>query len=59
MDLGEVLIVKWSRVHQNMSLYYLGPFQTSKTELFAKIVFRYKPLIFFIKNSNFDVWLVS
>ena len=42
-----------------MSLYYLGPFQTSKTELFAKIVFRYKPLIFFIKNSNFDVWLVS
>ena len=36
-----------SRIHQTKSWYFLGPFQTSKVELFAEIVFGYKPLTFF------------
>ena len=39
VDLGEVLIVGRSRIHQTKSWYYLGPFQTSKVKLFAKIAF--------------------
>ena len=42
----DVLLVGRNRIHQNKSWYYLGPFQTSKVELFAKVVFDYKPLIF-------------
>ena len=40
-DLGEVLIGE-SKIHQSKSWYYLGPFQTSKVELSAKIIFGYK-----------------
>ena len=40
-DLGDVLIVGTSRIHQSKSWYYLGPFQTSKVEFFVKIVFGY------------------
>ena len=39
LDAGKVLIAGGSRVHHSKSWYYLGPFQTSKVELFAKIVF--------------------
>ena len=39
-------------------IYYLGSFRTSKAEIFAKIVFGYKPLTFFVKSSNLDVSLV-
>ena len=39
-------------------IYYLGPCRTSKAEIFAKIVFGYKPLTFFVKSSNLDVSLV-
>ena len=44
IDFGEVLIVAGSRIHQSKSWYYLGPFQSSKVKLFAKIVFNCKPL---------------
>ena len=47
-----------SIIHQSKCWYYLGPFQTLKAELFAKIVFGYKPLNFFVKSSNLDVSLV-
>ena len=47
-DLTDVLIVGGSRIHQSESWYYLGPFQASKVEPFAKIVFGYKPLTFFV-----------
>ena len=47
-----------SRAHQGKSWYYLGPSQTSKVESLAEIVFGYKPLTFFVKSSNLDVWLV-
>ena len=47
-----------SRIHQSKSWYYLGPFQISNVELFAKIIFGYKPFIFFVKGSNLDVRLV-
>ena len=43
-----------SSIHQK-SWYYSGPFETSKGELFAKIVFGYNPLTFFVKGSNLDV----
>ena len=33
--------------------------QTSKVVLFAKIIVGYEQLIFFIKSSNLDIWLVS
>ena len=33
-------------------------FQTHKVKLFANIVFDYKPIIFVVKSSNLDVWLV-
>ena len=33
INLGEVLIVGESRIHQRNSWYYLGRFQTSKAEL--------------------------
>ena len=36
-DLGEVLIVGRSTIHEAKSWYYLGPFQTFKVETFAKI----------------------
>ena len=55
---GDVNIVGGSRIHQSKSWYYLGLLQTSKVELFAKIVFGYKPSTFFVKNSNLDVWMV-
>ena len=42
----------------NVKLYYLGAFQTFKVGLFAKIVFGYKPLTFFVKSSSLDVSLV-
>ena len=58
IDLEEVLKVGESMIHQSKCWYYLGPFQTFKAELFAKIVFGYKPLTFFVKNSNLDVSLV-
>ena len=45
-------------MHQSKCWYYLGPFQTFKAELFAKIVFGYKPLSFFVKTSNLDIWLL-
>ena len=45
-------------IHQSKCWYYLGPFQTFKTERFVKIVFGYKPLIFFVKSCNLDVSLV-
>ena len=45
-------------VHQSKCWYYLGAFQTFKAELFAKIVFGYKLLNFFVKISNLDVSLV-
>ena len=53
-----MLILGGNRIHQSKSWYYLGPFWTSKVELFAKIVFGYKPLTFFVKNSNqmFDLF---
>ena len=47
-----------SMIHQSKCWYYLGPFQTFKAELFAKIVFGFKPLTFFVKSSNLDVSLV-
>ena len=55
IDLGNVLIGGRSRIHQSKSWYFLGDFQTSKIELFGKIVFGYMPLIFLIKSSNLDV----
>ena len=45
-------------IHQSKCWYYLGPFQTFKVELFAKISFGYKPSTFFVKISNLDVSLV-
>ena len=38
--------------------YYLGLFHMVKAELFAKIVFGYKLLTFFLKSFNLDVSLV-
>ena len=35
-----------SRIHQIKSWYYLGPFQISKVDFFAKILSSYKPLTF-------------
>ena len=35
VELGDLSIVKGSRIHQSKSWYHLGPFQTSKRELFA------------------------
>ena len=59
IDLEGVFIVGRGRIHQSKSWYYLGPFQTSKVEPFANIVFGYKSLIlFFVKSSNLDVPLV-
>ena len=59
IDLEEVLLkVGESMIHQSKCWYYLGPFQTFKAELSAKIVFGYKPLTFFVKSSNLDVSLV-
>ena len=34
------------RIHQGKSWYYVGPFETSKVEHFAKVVFDYNPLRF-------------
>ena len=48
-------MVSGSRIHQNKIWYYLGPIQFSKVELFAKIVFGYKPLTFYVKSFNLDV----
>ena len=45
-------------IHQSKCWYYLGPFQMFKAELFAKIVFGYKPLTFLVKSSNLDASLV-
>ena len=45
-------------IPQSKCWYYLGPFQTFKAELFAKIFFGYKPLTFSIKSSNLDLSLV-
>ena len=42
----------------NESWFYLGPFQIFKVEIFAKIVFGYKSLAFFVKRSNLDISLV-
>ena len=53
IDLGEALMVWESRIHQNKSWNYLGPFQISKVKLFAKIVFGYKPLTHFSPMSHF------
>ena len=47
-----------SIIHQIKCWYYLGSFQTFKAELFAKIVFGYKPLKFFVECSNLDASLV-
>ena len=47
-----------SMIHQSKCWYYLGPFQTFKAELFAKIVFGYKPLSLFVKTSNLHASLV-
>ena len=60
VDLEDVLIVWRTRIHQSKCWYYLGPFQDgiSKEELFAKIVFGYKPSTFFVKSSNVDFKLV-
>ena len=52
IDLGELSIVGGSRIHQSKKCYYLELFQTPTVELFAKIVFGYKPLTFFVKNSS-------
>ena len=48
-----------SRIHQSKSWYYLGPFQTSKVELFAKIVFGCKPLTFFCKELKLKCFTSS
>ena len=45
-------------IHQSKCWYYLGPLQTLKAELFAKIVFGYKPLTFSVKTFSLDVSLV-
>ena len=45
-------------IHQSKCWYYLGPFKTFKVEIFAKIVFDYKPLAFFVKSFNLGVSLV-
>ena len=42
-----------SRIHQSKSWYYLGPFQTSKVELFAKILFGCKLFPFFCEKLRF------
>ena len=34
------------RIHQGKSWYHVGPFETSKVEHFAKVVFDYNPLRF-------------
>ena len=39
-----MLIAGRGSIHQSNSWYYLGPFKTSKVELFAKLVVGYKPL---------------
>ena len=54
VDLGDVLIVGRSRIHQSKSWYYLGPIETSKVEIFLKIVFGYKSLKFFYKKLPID-----
>ena len=49
----------WTRIHQSKSWYYLGrPFQTSKVDFFAEIIFGYKSLTYIVKDSNLDVSLV-
>ena len=49
----------WGRIHQNKSKgYSLGPSQTSKVVVFAEIFYGCKPLTFFVKGYNLDVWLV-
>ena len=51
IDLGEMLIVTGSSILKSKSWYYLEPFQTHKVELFANIVFGYKPITFVVKSS--------
>ena len=55
IDLGRALIVGGSKIYRSKSWHCLGPPQSSKLELFAKIVFHCKPLTFFAKSSNLDV----
>ena len=55
IDLGRALIVGGGKIYRSKSWHCLGPPQSSKLELFAKIVFGCKPLTFFGKSSNLDV----
>ena len=48
----------WDRIHQSKSWYSLRPSQTSKVNFFAEIIFSCKPLTFFVKGYNLDIWLV-
>ena len=48
----------WGRIHEIKSWYSLEPSHTSKVVFFAEIVFGCKPLTFFVKGYNLDVWLV-
>ena len=48
----------WGRIHQSKSWYSLGSSQTSKVDFFAEVVFGCKPLTFFVKGFNLDVWLI-
>ena len=38
------------RIHQGKNWYYIRLFETSRVEHFAKIVFDYNPLRFFVKK---------
>ena len=60
VDLGDVLILGRTTIHQSKSWYYLGPFQggISKVELFTKMIFAYKPPVFFVKSSNINARVV-
>ena len=50
IDLGRALIVGGGKIYRSKSWHCLGPPQSSKLELFAKIVFGCYPLTFFCKK---------
>ena len=43
---------KGSSIHKSKSWYYLGLFQIYKVELFANIVFGYKPITLVVKRAT-------
>ena len=59
IDLGNILIIGRSRIHQRKSWYYLEPVQISKVEVFAKIVFGYKTSNFLCENLQHRCLTVS